>query len=197
MSLYGIVFGALGLRLAAELRSSSASLATLALAAGLYVVAAAFGLGGLTSGDTQRDAMLAPLTSLAAHGLLLWAVLWYARHVYLDAAGRLLVRIEAAPRAARTRRFGWWGRGRRQRSHATDAADASPAGSVPIATGEPTATERPAAARSASGTNPSRAPTESGDSPDDAAETAHEHLSRAERRRLKRLARADEQRRAA
>jgi hypothetical protein len=197
MSLYGIMFSALGLRLAAELRFSPAALATLTLAAGLYLVAAAFALGGLTSGDAQRDAILGPLTSLTAHGLVLWTALWYARHVYLDAAGRLMVRIEAAPRAAYTRRFGWWGRGRRQRSRADDAADASPGGSVPITSGESTVTERPAAARSASGTSSPRGPVQDGEPTDDDAQTAHEHLSRAERRRLKRLARADQQRRAA
>lgn len=208
MSLYAVLFSALGLRLALELRSSKASLTLLALAAGLYVAGAACDLGWLTSGDRQRDALLAPGAPLAAHGLVLWTALWYARHVNLDAAGRLRVHIEAGPRAAHPRRrFGFWMRGGRRHASAADAASTPPAASSASAaelpstersrsaSGDAATGHRPDAARPAPLASTTRGP--GGDAIANDEADGEEHLSRAERRRARRLARAGEQRRAA
>lgn len=198
MSLYSLVFGAVGLWLAGELRPSKASLATLTLAAAMYLAAAGFELGWLSSGDQQRDALLIPLMPLVAHGLLLWTVLWYARHVYLDAAGRLLVQIEAdRPSARKRKRVGWWGRVFRLRPRSAEAAGVSPASDAPPAAGDMALRKRPLVARPAPAADPPHGAGHGVAPADDAAPAAGEPLSRAERRRLKRLARADEQRRAA
>lgn len=210
MGLYGAVFGALGLRLALELRCSPASVAMLGLVAGLYLASAAFGLGWLASGDARRDALLAPLAPLMAHGLSLWMALWYARHVYLDAAGRLRVHIEAGPRTAYAQKCVRWWRGiGRPQAGSADTADAAaaknaaaardaaaPSSPAPPAADTP-ARFGPAGTPPAAGARNSREPLTVDDSIADDPQTGEAHLSRAERRRAKRLARANEQRRAA
>jgi hypothetical protein len=198
MSLYGVVFGAVGLRLALELRPSVVSLGMLALAAGLYLAAATCGMGWLTSGRPDHDALLVSSLPLVAHGLLLGTMLWYARHVYLDAAGRLLVRIEANPPAAgKKRRLGRWGRGSEAQPGAEnvagDAAALSPRGGA-ADTAPPS---RPAMVRPATEANSARGPVPEDVAADDEAEAAEAPLSRSERRRLKRLGRDGQQRRAA
>lgn len=93
--LYGLIFGGLGLRLVVELWHSRLSLTALLTAGFLYFDAALFELeiiqapASLISGFVESTlVLLADLSLLAAVGL-------YARHVLLDASGRLKVHLDA------------------------------------------------------------------------------------------------------
>jgi hypothetical protein len=198
IAVYGLVFGTLGLRLAAEIWPSRLSMATLAMAALAYVIAACFELEIAASPGWMIPGTIESLTSMLAHLLLVSAVGLYGRHVYLDATGRLKVHIDAD----RKRRLKSKAKLKVIKAEKTEEAKPRPAvassssatgGSAAFGSSSSSANSaaKPGAAISK---NSVAAPEADEDADDD--DSSYDHLSKSERRRMKKLARR-EQRRAA
>ena len=95
--LYGMVFGTLATRAAFEIWSSSLSIVGSSVAALLYFACIAFQLDMVPAlGDAVLTAVVQNTVELLAHVSLVSSVLLYARHVHLDAQGRLLVSADGA-----------------------------------------------------------------------------------------------------
>ncbi len=92
LGLYGLVFGTLGMRAAVEIWSSSLAVVSVSCAALLYFAGIAMQLEVVAlSGDIVLSTVIGSTLTLLAHVSLVSGVLLYARHVHLDAQGRLLV----------------------------------------------------------------------------------------------------------
>jgi hypothetical protein len=185
---YALVLGTLGLRLAVEIWSSPLSFTALLIAGLLYLCGALLELemlaapASMVAGATESTViMLAHLSLLAAVGL-------YARHVYLDATGRLKVHIDPDRK----------GRSRKaklkvvkaEKSEAKAASPNKPTEPVRFGAAPATNASKPGASISKSTISPSQ------EDDDEDDEYGSDNLSKSERRRLKKLARR-EQRRAA
>jgi hypothetical protein len=190
------LLGGLALRLAFEIRFSLLSLVSLLVAGGLYVYA-----GLLQLEVTPTPVVLAPgvvqtATVLVANLALLSTVGFFARHVYLDAKGRLKVHIDPAARSKSKR-----AKLKVVKSEkANDAGKAGQASSAlkpaakpaePAKFGSATGADKPGASISKSSVNSQAEGYE-----DEDEDSYDSGLSKSERRRLKKLARR-EQRRAA
>jgi hypothetical protein len=206
LALYGLVFGTLAIRLAIEVWCSLPAVAALAVAGLLYLLA---GLGVLEMLPTREplvDSVVQTLLTLVAHVTLVWAVALYARHVYLDATGRLKVHIDPdKKRGVKKPRT-------RLKVVKPDKDDASePAGPAAGAAAQKQSSGSGLKFGAAAGSNQpkagaaiGKAAASSADYEDEDEDDENEHesyggerLSRAERRRLKKLARREGQRRAA
>ncbi len=91
---YGLLFGALAIRLALEVWSSLPSFAALCVAGLLYVLAVLATLEMLPQAGPLVDSVVSSSLVLLAHVATISAIALYARHVYLDACGRLKVHID-------------------------------------------------------------------------------------------------------
>jgi hypothetical protein len=202
IAIYGLVFGAIGLRLVFEVWSSRLSLTALLIAGFLYCDSALLELEIVQSPANLIAGTLESTLTLLAHFSLLAAVGFYARHVLLDAAGRLKVHLDSNRK------------GKAKRTRLKVVAKPRATASEQPATTE-TTKPRPvvASAGGTSGNQPSSAPVPAAKpgvsiskgnlaSPDDYEDEDDEeygdsNLSKSERRRLKKLARREQQRRAA
>jgi hypothetical protein len=95
IGVYGLVFGTLATRAAFEIWSSLLAVISMSCAALLYFACVALQLE-LTPplGDVVLQHVITSSLTLLAHVSLVVGVLLYARHVHLDAQGRLLVNAE-------------------------------------------------------------------------------------------------------
>jgi len=118
IGLYGLLVGAVGLRLTFELRECRASSAALALAGVCYVVAIAMRLDWLAPAAATHRVMIKEGCEMAGNLWLLLAIALYARHVIHDAEGLLPIPAEKSPRPAGKRRL-LWGRTKIDTAHAT------------------------------------------------------------------------------
>ena len=199
LGMYGLVLGALGIRLAIEVWPSLPSFAALLVAGLLYLLCGLTQIGVHFAAAPLGQSVAASTALLLAHLVLAASVGLYARHVYLDAAGRLKVHIDPDKK-----------RGIKAKSRARlkvvkeDKADSSPPVTKP-ALAPVAKTAEPARFGAAdSGSKPATisksslsAPLNDEDDDEDASDYGGEKLSRAERRRLKKLTRQGSQRRAA
>jgi hypothetical protein len=199
LALYGLAFGTLAIRLAIEVWNSIPSLTALAIAVLAYFLAALGTLGMLPASGPLVASVVHSTLLLAGHVALVSAILLFARHVYLDATGRLKVPLDPERKP------------KKQRTRLKVVKDDKP---------EPTESKTPPATKAAvaasGGVKFQASPPSSGplagkmaaksaasagfddDEDEDADDGGDgERLSRAERRRLKKLARRDGQRRAA
>lgn len=95
IGVYGLVFGTLATRAAFEIWSSFLAVASMSCAALLYFACIGLQLGLLPAlGDVVLTNVVASSLALVGHVSLVCGVLLYARHVHLDAQGRLLVNAE-------------------------------------------------------------------------------------------------------
>lgn len=100
IGLYGLVFGTLATRAAFEIWSSSLAVVGTSLAALLYFACIALQLEMTPMlGDVVLTTVVQSSLTLLAHVTLVSSVLLYARHVHLDAQGRLLVAADGATKA--------------------------------------------------------------------------------------------------
>jgi hypothetical protein len=120
IGLYGLIAGAVGLRLTLELRECRASTAALALAGVCYAAAIAMRLDWLAPAAATHRVMVKEGCEMTGNLWLLLAIALYARHVIHDAEGLLPIPAEKKPRPASKRRR-WWGR-----TIKIDAAHATP-----------------------------------------------------------------------
>jgi hypothetical protein len=199
LAVYGLVFGTLAIRLAIEVWCSLPALTTLAAAGLLYLLAGLGVLDMLPQQGPLVDSVVSTSIGLLAHVALLSTVLLYARHVYLDATGRLKVHIDP------DRKRGKKPRARLKVVKEERSASSSPAADKPAQLTPPprfglatSASSEPAKAGATISRAGAGAPSCDEDDEDEDGEAyGGERLSRAERRRLKKLARRDSQRRAA
>src|SRR5262245_1993090 len=94
IAVYGLVFGTLGLRLCVEVWPSRLSFLSLQQAGALYLTAVLLKLETVAAPPSLTPGLAESSLTLLAHLSLLSAVGFFARHVYLDAAGRLKVHID-------------------------------------------------------------------------------------------------------
>ncbi len=194
IAVYTLVFGGLGLRLAFEVFASRLATMFLITAGLLYTTAALLQLQIITAPATLTAGLAESTIILLAHFSLLAAVGFNARHVLLDAGGRLKVHIDP-DRRRKTKRAA-----ARPRATASTGSGVLGGNQQSSATGIPTAKDSrtlPASKPTVAITKSTlTSPPDSGDEDDDSDDEAYAGLSRSERRRLKKLARR-EQRRAA
>ena len=202
LGVYGIVLGGVGLWLAVELWPSLEAFGAFAATGTLCVLALVAEAGLLPLEGQLLSTVVQTSVVMLTHGTLAYSLALYARHVYLDAEGRLLVQVERAkPKKSKssaklsvvTSDDG--AESRRKKSSTADKAARKEA----VADEERTAGASISAATLKSPANAKPLAVAERDPDDDAPE--EEKLSRAERRRLKKLAQQgdghSEQRRAA
>jgi hypothetical protein len=204
VALYGILFGTLALRLAIELWSSLASFASLAVASLLYTTAALIQLDMVPLANPLLAPVVESTITMLAHVALLTTLGLYARHVYLDAQGRLKVHIDPDLKKGKSKnRTKLKVIKADKQSDSTDqpkpavAATSTPLGSFKFGSSTANASA-PLAKASASLSKSNVSSQDQDDEDDEDADDAYgSNLSKSERRRLKKLARRDQQRRAA
>lgn len=199
LAVYGLVLGGLGIRLAIEVWPSLPSFGALLGAGLLYLACGLVQIGVQFAATPLGQSVAASTVALLAHLALAASIGLFARHVYLDAAGRLKVHIDP------DKKRGVKGKSRtRLKLVKEDKADSrqpaeKPALSPAAKTGAPArfgaagAASKPAAISQAS----LSAPQYDEDDDEDAGDYGGERLSKSERRRLRKLARQGGQRRAA
>jgi hypothetical protein len=192
IAVYGLVLGTLGLRLAVEVWPSLVSFTALLVGGLLYVGAAMLQLGMVAAPPSIVPGTVESTVIMLAHLSLLSSIGLYARHVYLDATGRLKVHIDPDRK----------NKSRKARLKVVKA-DPKPRPSIPV---QPPVHSDPAkfGAAATSSIKPGVSITKNNVSPpqhddDEDADDNYggSNLSRSERRRLKKLARREQQRRAA
>jgi len=210
LGFYMLVFGTLAIRAAIEVWASLPAVASLAIGGLLYVVAGMLQLGMLQTSLPLVNSVVDSTVIMLAHLAILSAVSLYARHVHLDAQGRLKVHIDPDKK-----------KGKKAKSRAKlkvvkeEKTEAEPAGKSAAKTAAAEAGKAATQPRfgwgsGASSTPPAKAGAaiskssaasadydEDDDEDEDDESDGGQKLSRAERKRLKKMARRDQQRRAA
>jgi hypothetical protein len=184
------------LRLIFEIWSSRLSLTALVVAGFLYLNSALFRLEMFQSPANLIAGFAESTIVLLAHFSLLASVAFYARHVLLDATGRLKVHIDP-DRKGKAKRAKL--KVVKSEKHEETNRPAVPASkpSEPSRFGSTPAASSPVAKPGATiAKNNISAPEEEYDEDDD-DDYGGSNLSKSERRRLKKLARREQQRRAA
>ena len=210
IAVYGTALSGLGVWLAFELWPSLEAFGLFAAAATLSVVAVVVELGLLPLQGELLSTVVGTTVVMLAHGTLVYSLLLYARHVHLDAQGRLLVAVEKAKRkktrsSAKLAVVGSEDAAepRRKKGASADKAT-STAGKDAAAEGTAGSGAKPAGASISAATlkSPSTTkPLSVAERDEDDEDADGDKPSRAERRRLKKLAQQGdsrgEQRRAA
>lgn len=200
LAVYGLTFGTLAIRLSMEVWCSLPSLTALAVAGLLYLLSSLAVLDMLPQQGPLVDSVVRTTLALLAHVALVSAVLLYARHVYLDATGRLKVQIDPDQKKAVKKPRAKLRVVKEEKSEPPEPADKTAtrpaAGSPPLKFGLAAASASKAGASISKATAASSADYEDEDDEDEQSEDG-ERLSRGERRRLKKLTRQGSQRRAA
>jgi hypothetical protein len=215
LAIYGIVFGTLAIRLAIEVWQSLPALAALGLAVVGYLLSGVATLDMLPTSGPLIDSVVRTTILLLAHVGLVSAIGLYARHVALDATGRLKIHID--PDRNRKGAKGKSAKARLkvvskddsqikkpQPAEKTESKPAAASGDKPAQSGGPlrfamgsSASSQPPKAAAGISKATASAPQYDDDDEDEDEDSGDQRLSRAERRRLKKLARRDGQRRAA
>jgi len=204
LALYGLVLGALTIRLAIEVWPSLASFAALLIAALLYFVSGLMRIEMLSAATPLIAAVADSTVTLLAHVSLAAAIGLFARHVYLDAQGRLKVHIDPDKKRPKPKNRSKLKVVKQEKPEQQDNREpAKPAVAAAAKSSDPIrfgASGNSASGPAKSGATLSKAALSSGDYDDDSDEDdddyGGERLSKSERRRLKKLAR-NQQRRAA
>jgi hypothetical protein len=202
---YGLVFSTLLIRAGMEVWCSLPSFAALAIAGLFYLVAGMLQLGMLQATSPLVNSVAATTVIMLAHVALATAVGLFARHVHLDAQGRLKVHIDPDRK-----------KGKKPKSKAklkvvkeeksedepdfkpvakpAAAEAAKPATSPRFGWGGSSSSSTPPPKAAAAISKPA-APSNYDDEDDDEDEGSDDgqKLSRAERKRLKKLARREQQ----
>jgi hypothetical protein len=218
LGVYLLVFGALVVRLGIETWHSLSAFSALAIAAVLYIVAgmAALGLWTITS-QLVSTVMVSSIT-LVAHVAVIATLALYARHVCLDAAGKLPLRLRAKDGKKKKKSKAKLSVVSKEDDGADEApeereavkpAAASANSSKPapasfskatLTSGKPTppaSSSKPGPLASKLSVSSASRDDEDEDEEESSDYDSDEQMSKSERRRLKKLARREQQRRAA
>ena len=218
VGLYGLAFGTLATRAAFEIWSSSLAVVGSSCAALLYFACIAVQLELLPAmGDPVLSTVVHSALGLLAHVTLVSSVLLYARHVHLDAQGRLVVNADGSAKAkkkpkskaklavvadddeqtdkktataAKDKKEADKKEADKKESEKKDAAAAKPAaGGLKFGS-----TAAPTSSASIGGkVTPATSNKQADEDDEDEDEDEDESLSKSERRRLKKLARREGQ----
>jgi hypothetical protein len=212
LALYALALGTLAIRAGIEIWSSLPSFSALSVAGLLYLVAAMMQLEMLQTSLPLVNSVAESTVIMLAHLALASSVALYARHVHLDAQGRLKVHIDP------DKKKGKKGKSRAKLKVVKEEKDETQPAAKPAAKpASPSEPAKPAVqprfgwGSTSAASNPppkagaaiSKSAASSADYDDDEDEDDEEEslggqkLSRAERKRLKKLARRDQQRKAA
>jgi hypothetical protein len=207
LAVYGLVFGGLGVRLSCELWPSLEAFGALAVAAMLYVGSAVCHFGLVQFDSLLLGTVVGTLATLLAHGALVYSIGLFARHVHLDAQGRLLVDAQPAKKKSRSRAklsvvaADDADEKPRKKSAAKNSGDEQDKEPTKTASGNTVGAAISAAASKPAIAKPTLAAVTDADDEDDSDEEMYDDngnkLSKSERRRLKKMARREQQRRAA
>lgn len=214
LALYGIIFGTLAIRLAIEVWQSLPALSAVGIAVLAYLLCGMATLDMLPQHGPLVDSVVRTTLVLLAHVSIVSAIGLFARHVCLDATGRLKVHIDpdknrkpAKSKPKAKLKVVSKDDSQIKKSQTTEKTESRPAvaaeksassgGPLRFAMGS-SSSQPPKAAAGISKASAS-APSYDDEDDDDADDgDGDEKLSRAERRRLKKLARREgQQRRAA
>jgi hypothetical protein len=199
LAVYLLVFGVLSVRMAIETWHSIESFAALSIAAVLYLVAGMTALGWVTYPGYLLATVLETSLVMIAHVTLLAGLMLYARHVHLDAQGKLPLRLRRQgpkPKRKSRTKLGVVGShdkedGEERKAAAKTSGSGAAASKLPsTAPAATSARPGPLAAKVAASVSQDGDDDDATDASDD-----DEQLSKSERRRLKKLMR--QQRRAA
>lgn len=217
---YLLVFGALAVRLGIETWHSLASFSALAISAVLYIIAGMMALDLWPITSHLVSTVLVSSVTLIAHVAVIATLALYARHVCLDAAGKLPLRLRVKNGKKKKKNRAKLSVVSKDDDAANDGVpDAQPAVKPAAVSTTASAPSGARAGISKGAMNPSRptltqnsarpaplaskfaaTPTANEDDEEDEGSDdfdADDRLSKSERRRLKKLARRDQQRRAA
>lgn len=209
LGLYALAFGPLAIRLGLETWNALPAFSTLCGASLLYLLAGLAAVGLMPGTEGVVGLVAFSTLTMLAHLSAVMAIVLYARHVHLDAQGRLLVNVQKEKKKKPRSRAklsvvkddSHDGRSRKTKPAEKPTEAAKPA---PTATAKPEAPLKFNASSAATGKPPAGAKIQasaasySSDSDDDDDDDLEEgsNLSKAERKKLKRMNRR-EQRRAA
>jgi hypothetical protein len=203
LTVYGLLFGALAIRIGMEVWCSLSSFSSLVISTLLYLVSALIRLQMLVPESAAMAPVIDSAVTMLAHVFLANTVLLYARHVYLDAQGRLKVHIDPDKRKLKPKARPKLTVVKSDKNADNKDKDVSKPAAAPLpaaATSKPSDGLRfgsnTAATSSASISKSSLNQADYDDDEDDDSYGGKE-LSKSERRRLKKLARREQQRRAA
>ncbi len=221
LGVYLLVFGALAVRLGMETWHSLSAFSALAVAAVLYLVAGMAALGLWTITSQLVSTVFVSSVTLVAHVAVIATLALYARHVCLDAAGKLPLRLRAKDGKKKKKSKPKLSVVSKDDEEADEAGDqqesAKPAAAPAAASSSNSSRDSKAGISKATLTSPRPAAQPSlkpgplaskfavssvskDDDEDDDEESdddSDEQLSKSERRRLKKLARREQMRRAA
>ena len=223
LGVYLLVFGALAVRLGIETWHTLSAFSALAVAAVLYIVAGmlALGLWSITS-QLVSTVMVSSMT-LMAHVAVIATLALYARHVCLDAAGKLPLRLRAKDGKKKKKSKAKLAVVRDEEDaddEPADKQDSARPNAVPAAASPSPVKDSKAGISKATLTSPrpsapaaspkagplaskmapssaTRIENEDDDEEESEEDDSDEQMSKSERRRLKKLARREQQRRAA
>jgi hypothetical protein len=206
--LYALTFGTLGVRAAIEVWPSLPSFAALCVGGLLYLVAGMLQLEMFQADSPLVNSVAASTVIMVAHALLASAVGLYARHVHLDAQGRLKVHIDPDRKKGKkaksktklkvvkedkTNETPDFKPVAKPAAAAASAEPAKPATAPRFGWGS-SASSTPPAKASAAISKPAASSSDYDDEEDEEdGDESGQKLSRSERKRLKKLARRDQQ----
>ncbi|MCE9528461.1 MAG: hypothetical protein K8R36_20655 [Planctomycetales bacterium] len=218
LGLYLLVFGALAIRLGIETWHTLSAFSALAVAAVLYIGAGMLALGLWTITSQLVSTVLISSVTLIAHVAVIATLALYARHVCLDAAGKLPLRLRAKDGKKKKKSKAKLAvvrndddaadePARKQESAKPAAAPAAASQNKDSRAGISKATitsPRPAAPQNNAKPGPlasklavSSSSRDDDEDDEESDDDSDEQMSKSERRRLKKLARREQQRRAA
>jgi hypothetical protein len=215
----GVAFGTLGIRAAFEVWSSLLAVVFSSVAALLYFACIALSLDmiPLEAGTVLKTVIASSLT-LLAHVCVVTSVVLYARHVHLDAQGRLMVSADPAAKAKKKSKSkaklavvsddddekapaakDKKSESKKEEPKKDDARKEAPAAKPAAASGLKFGSSSAPAASASISNKTNTTPIKQNDDDDDEDEDEDEddRISRAEKKRLKKLARRDPQQRRA
>jgi hypothetical protein len=211
LGLYALAFGPLAVRLGLEMWNALPAFSTLCGAALLYLLAGLGAVGLLPGVESVIGSIALATLTMLAHLSAVLAIVLYARHVHLDAQGRLLVSVQKEKKKKPRSRANLSvvkddsedGRSRKAKPAEKPADSSKPAAAVTPArpdgplkfNANSAATGKPLAGAKIQA-SPASYSSDSDDDDDDDDLEDGSNLSKAERKKLKRLNRR-EQRRAA
>jgi hypothetical protein len=202
LAIYALLFGTLAIRLMIEVWPSLVSFSSLMLAMLVYLCCGMLKLDMISPSSPLIASVVESSLTMIAHLSLVTAIGIYARHVYLDATGRLKVHIDADKRKVKSKVRAKLKVVKSEKS--TTSTEAVSAGTTKQSVANSGAGETPAFGATRSAGKPGAAITTAtvsnssyDDEDEDDEQYGDEKLSKSERRRLKKLARREQQRRAA
>lgn len=193
LAVYALAFGTLAIRLAIEVWPSLASFTSLATAGLFYFLAGLMQLAVLPVASPLVASVVESGLAMLAHLTLAMSVAFYARHVHLDAQGRLKVHIDPA----RNKKAKPRGRAKLKVVPSDDSTSSAEEPQPATTTSTQPRFGSSSAPKSSAAISKSSGLDESDEVDDDDDEYGEQKLSKADRRRMKKLARRDAQRRAA